>query len=37
MAGGVGRMDAVLFDPFEEGAVTSCPKRTVHPEKLPPD
>jgi L-ascorbate metabolism protein UlaG (beta-lactamase superfamily) len=29
-------MDPVLRDPFEEGAVTSCPRRTVHAERLPP-
>lgn len=28
-------MDPVFFDPFEEGAVTSCPRRTVFPEALP--
>lgn len=28
-------MDPVFFDPFEEGVVCSCPKRKVHPEKLP--
>jgi UDP-MurNAc hydroxylase len=36
MAGAVCLMDPVFFDPFEEGAVISYPKRTVHPEKLPP-
>jgi UDP-MurNAc hydroxylase len=36
MAGAVCLMDPVFFDPFEEGAVSSCPRRTVHPEKLPP-
>lgn len=29
-------MDPVFSDPFEEGAVVSCPKRTVFPERLPP-
>jgi UDP-MurNAc hydroxylase len=29
-------MDPVFFDPFEEGAVVSCPKRIVYPEKLLP-
>ncbi|MFQ5984093.1 MAG: MBL fold metallo-hydrolase, partial [Alphaproteobacteria bacterium] len=28
-------MDPVFNDPFEEGAVVSCPRRTVRPEKLP--
>ncbi|MGH7934681.1 MAG: MBL fold metallo-hydrolase [Candidatus Binataceae bacterium] len=36
MGGAVCLMDPVFYDPFEEGAVTSCPRRTVHPEKLPP-
>ena len=27
--------DPVLFDPFEEGTVTSCPQRAVHVEQLP--
>lgn len=27
--------DPVLFDPFEEGTVTSCPRRAVHVERLP--
>ena len=27
--------DPVLFDPFEEGTVTSCPRRTVHVAQLP--
>src|SRR5919204_6246931 len=27
--------DPVLFDPFEEGTVTSCPRRQVHVERLP--
>jgi UDP-MurNAc hydroxylase len=35
MADAVCLMDPVFFDPFEEGAVTACPKRTVQPEKLP--
>lgn len=29
-------MDPVFDDPFEEGAVVSCPKRTVDVEALPP-
>ena len=29
-------MDPVFFDPFEEGTVVSCPRRTVYPDKLPP-
>ncbi len=29
-------MDPVFTDPFEEGAVVSCPKRTVYPDRLPP-
>jgi UDP-MurNAc hydroxylase len=28
-------MDPVFFDPFEEGAVVSCPARVVHPERIP--
>jgi hypothetical protein len=28
-------MDPVLFDPFEEGTVTSCPRRAVRLERLP--
>ncbi len=36
MAGAVCLMDPVFFDPFEEGAVVSCPKRAVHSESLPP-
>ena len=35
MADAVCLMDPVLFDPFEEGAVTSCPKRSVFPDRLP--
>ena len=27
--------DPVLFDPFEEGTVTSCPRRTVRVEQIP--
>ena len=27
--------DPVLFDPFEEGTVTSCPRRAVRLEQLP--
>src|SRR6186997_80116 len=29
-------MDPVLQDPFEDGAVTSCPRRTIRADKLPP-
>ncbi len=29
-------MDPVFTDPFEEGAVVSCPKRSVYPDRLPP-
>lgn len=36
MEGATCLMDPVFFDPFEEGAVTSCPRRTVFPDKLPP-
>jgi L-ascorbate metabolism protein UlaG (beta-lactamase superfamily) len=36
MRGATCLMDPVFHDPFEEGAVTSCPRRTVHPERLPP-
>jgi L-ascorbate metabolism protein UlaG (beta-lactamase superfamily) len=35
MDGATCRMDPIFFDPFEEGAVVSCPKRRVDPEKLP--
>jgi UDP-MurNAc hydroxylase len=35
MADAVCLMDPVLFDPFEEGAVTSCPKRSVFADRLP--
>ena len=28
-------MDPVFGDPFEEGAVASCPKRLVYPDRLP--
>ena len=34
--GGTCLMDPVFSDPFEDGAVVSCPKRTIYPEKLPP-
>jgi hypothetical protein len=27
-------MDPVFFDPFEEGAVVSCPARVVHPKRI---
>ena len=36
MEGAICLMDPVFFDPFEEDAVVSCPKRVVYPEKLPP-
>ena len=36
MQGTTCLMDPVFQDPFEEGAVTSCPRRTVYPERLPP-
>ncbi len=36
LAGATCLMDPVFFDPFEEGAVVSCPRRTTHPERLPP-
>ncbi len=36
MDGAVCLMDPVFFDPFEEGAVVSCPQRRVYPERLPP-
>ena len=29
-------MDPVLQDPFEDGAVVSCPKRVIRADKLPP-
>ena len=29
-------MDPVLLDPFEDGAVISCPKRVIRADKLPP-
>ncbi len=29
-------MDPVLQDPFEDGAVTSCPRRMIRADKLPP-
>jgi len=35
MDGATCLMDPVFFDPFEEGAVVSCPKRRLDPEKLP--
>ena len=28
--------DPVFSDPFEEGTVTACPSRAIHPERLPP-
>jgi UDP-MurNAc hydroxylase len=34
-AAGCFLMDPVLFDPFEEGTVTSCPRRVVQLEQLP--
>jgi len=36
LAGATCLMDPVFGDPFEEGAVTSCPRRVVYPERLPP-
>ena len=36
MNGTVCLMDPIFFDPFEEGAIISCPKRVVYPERLPP-
>ena len=36
LAGATCLMDPVFFDPFEEGAVVSCPRRRTHPERLPP-
>lgn len=36
MAGANILMDPVLRDPFEEGAVMSCPKRVIRADKLPP-
>lgn len=36
LAGATVLMDPVLGDPFEDGAVTSCPRRLVHPQQLPP-
>jgi L-ascorbate metabolism protein UlaG (beta-lactamase superfamily) len=32
LAGATCLMDPVFFDPFEEGAVVSCPRRTTHHE-----
>ena len=29
-------MDPVFQDPFEEGAVASCPRRVIHVDQLPP-
>jgi UDP-MurNAc hydroxylase len=36
MTGGTCLMDPIFFDPFEEGAVVSCPTRIVYPDRLPP-
>lgn len=36
MDGATVLMDPVFADPFEEGAVVSCPRRSVHPDELPP-
>ncbi len=36
MEGATCLMDPIFFDPFEEGAVVSCPKRVVHLARLPP-
>lgn len=35
MDGATCLMDPVFFDPFEEGAVVSCPKRRVEVDRLP--
>jgi L-ascorbate metabolism protein UlaG (beta-lactamase superfamily) len=35
MDGATCLMDLVFFDPFEEGAAVSCPKRRVEADKLP--
>jgi UDP-MurNAc hydroxylase len=35
MEGATCLMDPVFFDPFEEGAVTSCPRRSIFPDRLP--
>ena len=35
MEGATCLMDPVFCDPFEEGAVTSCPRRSVFPDRLP--
>lgn len=35
MDGATCLMDPVFFDPFEEGTVVSCPRRTVYPARLP--
>lgn len=32
---GVFLTDPVLFDPFEEGTVTACPRRAIHLDRLP--
>jgi UDP-MurNAc hydroxylase len=36
MNGATCLMDPVFFDPFEEGAVVSCPEQVVYLEQLPP-
>jgi hypothetical protein len=36
LAGARCLMDPVFFDPFEEDTVTSCPRRTIHLDELPP-
>ncbi|MCZ6675780.1 MAG: MBL fold metallo-hydrolase [Candidatus Poribacteria bacterium] len=36
MNGATCLMDPVFGDPFEDGAVVTCPKRKVYPERLPP-
>jgi L-ascorbate metabolism protein UlaG (beta-lactamase superfamily) len=35
MNGATCLMDPVFVDPFEDGAVSFCPKRTIYPERLP--
>ena len=35
MAGATCVMAPVFFDPFEEGAVVSCPARVVYSERIP--
>lgn len=35
MNGATCLMDPVFADPFEDGAVVTCPKRKVYPDRLP--